>query len=325
MFVLFRDRDPRAPIRPFRSIGARSWRRQAALRSRAAQVRPRRPFAVGLRVLRLVDHSRVIRLPGGRVVPRTLITDVWYRALGRPSHGAAHDAPAARAVGPFGLIVFAHGFGLTPGTYRSLLQAWARVGYVVAAPAFPGEGKRTRRAKQVGSRQRAGRHPVRHLSAASRERLHSRPCARFDRPTGSRRRRPFRRSSSGSRSRLRQRPRTARTRSRDPCRRSARRGASPVFRHDSPALLAIQGTAETVQAPAATHAFFALARPPRFLLQLLGAGHESPYELPRWRHVLARVGTAFFDRYLRRRQPGALGRLLRAGRDAGTSSLTARP
>jgi hypothetical protein len=35
------------------------------------------------------------------------------------------------------LIVFAHGFALVPGTYSALLDAWARAGYVVAAPIFP--------------------------------------------------------------------------------------------------------------------------------------------------------------------------------------------
>src|SRR6476469_7805203 len=46
----------------------------------------------------------------------------------------AHDPTAG---GPHPLIVFAHGFALTPGTYSRLLRAWTRAGYVVAAPVFP--------------------------------------------------------------------------------------------------------------------------------------------------------------------------------------------
>ena len=43
--------------------------------------------------------------------------------------------PATR--GPHPLIVFAHGFALTPATYSRLLRAWTQAGYVVAAPVFP--------------------------------------------------------------------------------------------------------------------------------------------------------------------------------------------
>src|SRR5690348_400527 len=43
---------------------------------------PRPPFAVGLRILRLVDHSRHITLPSGASVPRGLVTYVRYPALG---------------------------------------------------------------------------------------------------------------------------------------------------------------------------------------------------------------------------------------------------
>jgi dienelactone hydrolase len=39
--------------------------------------------------------------------------------------------------GPWPLVVFAHGFNTTPDDYASLLEAWARAGYVVAAPTFP--------------------------------------------------------------------------------------------------------------------------------------------------------------------------------------------
>ena len=94
-------------------------------------------FAVGLRVLRLVDASRTIELPTGTTEPRTLTTEVRYPALGAPDGTDLLDAPTARADGPFPLVVFGHGFAVTPALYARLLQSWARAGYVVAAPVFP--------------------------------------------------------------------------------------------------------------------------------------------------------------------------------------------
>ena len=39
--------------------------------------------------------------------------------------------------GPFPLVVFAHGYDLTPDTYANLLDVWVKAGFVVAAPLFP--------------------------------------------------------------------------------------------------------------------------------------------------------------------------------------------
>ncbi len=79
------------------------------------------PHGFGVRVFRFVDHTRTIALPGGRRVARTVVTIVRY-----PSAG-----------GPHPLIVFGHGYTLTPASYATLLDAWASAGYVVAAPIFP--------------------------------------------------------------------------------------------------------------------------------------------------------------------------------------------
>ncbi len=39
------------------------------------------------------------------------------------------------------LIVFGHGFAVTPAYYWRLLRSWAQAGYVVAAPVFPLENQ----------------------------------------------------------------------------------------------------------------------------------------------------------------------------------------
>src|SRR5262249_57735523 len=75
--------------------------------------------------------------PEGRSEPRTLVTDVRYPAVGSASITDASNAAPDRADGPFPLVVFGHGLAETPDLYKRLLQAWARAGYVVAAPLFP--------------------------------------------------------------------------------------------------------------------------------------------------------------------------------------------
>src|SRR5262249_30078659 len=87
--------------------------------------------------LRLVDTSRSVQLPDGTRRPRTLLTYVRYPALAAAGKTDVHDAPSARADGAFPLVVFGHGFALTPQLYARVLQRWARAGYVVAAPVFP--------------------------------------------------------------------------------------------------------------------------------------------------------------------------------------------
>jgi dienelactone hydrolase len=95
----------------------------------AAPSAPSGPIPVAQVALPLVDTSR--KAGSG---PRVLTTSVWYpAAAGSPDNVAA---PAASG-GPFPLIVFAHGYNVTPAAYAGLLRSWARAGYVVAAPTFP--------------------------------------------------------------------------------------------------------------------------------------------------------------------------------------------
>ncbi len=97
---------------------------------------PRAPFAVGLRTLVFVDSSRTIRLRMGNG-PRRPVTLIPYPAPGRPSGVERSGARPLRGAGRFPLIVFGHGFAVTPQPYAPLPRAWARAGYVVVAPIFP--------------------------------------------------------------------------------------------------------------------------------------------------------------------------------------------
>jgi dienelactone hydrolase len=284
-------------------------------------------FAVGLRVLRLVDPSRTIRLKGGRSEPRTLVTEVRYPAVGAPGATDALDAPAASAGGPYPLIVFGHGFAVTAKPYVRLLQSWARAGYVVAAPAFP-----LSNANAPGGPDEADLiNQPRDMSFVISSLLSlsgsgSGPLADLLDPgqiavAG---------HSDGAETALAV---AYSRRFRDP-----RIGAAVIlagaemqdvggygFVRGSPPLLAAQGTADTFNEPRYTSAYFKLARRPKFLLSLLGAGHLPPfsYEQPQLT-IVERVTIAFLDRYLKR-EPSPLQRLLSLGDVAGDSALLAEP
>lgn len=291
--------------------------------------KPPRPssFAVGLRVLRLVDKSRTIQLPDGATEPRTLLTYVRYPALGAPGRSEQPNAAAARKDGPFPLVVFGHGFAVTPGLYTHLLQSWARAGYVVAAPVFPLEN-----ADALGGPNESDlpHQPadmsfvISRILAVSRARAG--PLAGLINPAqigvaGH--------SDGGD---------TALTLAYNRHFRDPRVSAAIIlsgaeipgvsgftFPRGSPPLLATQGTADTVNPPSATDAFFEIARRPKYLLSLLGAEHIPPYstEQPQLGIVEA-VTKAFLDGYLKHR-PGALRRLVSRGNVPGTSTLLAKP
>jgi dienelactone hydrolase len=284
-------------------------------------------FAVGLRVLRLVDTSRTITLPNGTSVPRTLVTYVRYPALGPSDRTDLPNAPAARADGPFPLIIFGHGFAETPTLYAQLLQSWARAGYVVAAPVFPLESADAPGGPDESdlTNQPADMSVVisRVLEASS---AGSGPFAGLVDPshvavTGQ--------SDGGD---------TALAVAYDPTYRDPRVDAAVIlsgaeipgiggftFPAGSPPLLATQGTADTLNPPGATNAFFYVARRPKYLLRLFGAGHLPPYshQQPQL-GIVEQVTLAFLDGYLKHR-PGALQRLVSIGSVPGTASLLAEP
>jgi dienelactone hydrolase len=96
-------------------------------------------YAVGTRTLTFVDPSRPTSpngsFPGAPT--RTLPTEFWYPATGADGGAPAADTPPDRQHGPYPLVLFAHGYNVTPDFYAPLLERWAAAGYVVAAPVFP--------------------------------------------------------------------------------------------------------------------------------------------------------------------------------------------
>jgi dienelactone hydrolase len=238
------------------------------------------PPSVRLRVLHLVDPSRRAHFSNGTSGPRVLVTYVRYPARGR---------------GPFPLIVFGHGFALTPQSYTPLLDTWARAGYVVAAPVFP-----------VGNANAPGGPDERDIVnqpgdmsfVVSRLTASTSPLHGLVDP----KRIAFAGQSDGAE--------TAFAASYD--RRYFDRrvdaavilsgAAFPGFTGParSPPLLAVQGTSDPINSPSNTAAYYQLARRPKFLLWLVGATHLPPYTTrDRWAAVVDRATTAFLDHYLR--------------------------
>ena len=73
-----------------------------------------------------------------------------------------------------------------------------------------------------------------------------------------------------------------------------------TFPSSGPALLAVQGTADPINKPQETYAYYDVAPRPKYLLRLNGASHLPPYteEGPQL-DLVARVTTAFFNAYLK--------------------------
>lgn len=288
---------------------------------------PRSAFAVGLRTVHLVDGSRAFTLPNGTVQPRTLVTYVRYPATGAAGRADHPGAPAARDQGPFPLVVFGHGFSVTPSLYSQLLHAWAQAGYVVAAPVFPLEN-----ANAPGGPNEADltnqpgdmRFVISQMLAASSRA--SDPLAGLIDPgaiavAGQ--------SDGGD---------TALAVAYDSRFRDPRVGAAVIlsgaeipatgsftFLPGSPPLLATQGTADNINPPNLTSAFFEAATRPKYLLRLLGAEHLPPYSTQQPQlAIVERVTIAFLDGYLKHR-PAALQKVPALGTVPGTASLLAEP
>jgi predicted dienelactone hydrolase len=82
-----------------------------------------RPFAFTVRHVEFVDRTRPTADPGDAAYSptRVLPTDIYL--------------PAASSPRP--LIMFSHGYHGAPRKFSKLFSAWARAGYIVAAPRFP--------------------------------------------------------------------------------------------------------------------------------------------------------------------------------------------
>lgn len=282
----------------------------------------RGPFPVGEVVLRYTDPRRLVHHAGKRAQPRSLETVILYPGIGDPAHVSARDIRPATAAGPFPLVVFGHGYDSTPAIYTRLLQAWARAGYVVAAPVFPLSNAHAPGGADESDivNQPADMSLVitRILAAAGAHHgiLSQLVDAHEVAVSG---------QSDGAA--------TALATAYDTRYLDRRVDAAVIlsgaemmpgnyFRGRNPPLLATQGTADRINLPKYTYEFFRAAHAPKFLVRLLGAGHIGPYtnEQPQL-GVVERVTVAFLDRYLKR-LPDARSQLWKAGDTPAVAKLS---
>jgi dienelactone hydrolase len=279
-------------------------------------------YAVGEAVIKLVDHSRTVTYPGRRPEPRALTTVIRYPIAGRPSRADVLGQRPLTSAGPFPLVVFGHGFAVTPATYYRLLHAWAQAGYVVAAPVFPLENAHA----PGGPNESDLANQPQDMRFVISALLSSRgPFAGLI----DRRAVAVAGQSDGGETALAVAydRRFEDSRVRAAVILSGAQLPGGLLRPASPglALLATQGTADTINLPARTYAFVDAVPRPKFLERLIRAGHLPPYAGHQPQEgIVERTTTAFLDGYLKRRS-GTVTRMRRAGDVAGVGMLTALP
>lgn len=229
--------------------------------------------------------------------------------------------------GPFPLIVFGHGYTLTPAPYSDLLNAWAKAGYVVAAPVFPFENQNAPGGPNENDlpNQPADMSLVISSLQTPQDPAASRISGMVD----------FSRiavsghSDGGD---------TALAVAYDQSVRDTRVKAAMILSgaedplappftmaQDGPPLLAIQGTADPINPPDATYSFFAQAARPKYLLKMIGAGHLPPYAQPGPElAAVEKMTLAFLHQYLKGGS-SVLSRYVKAGSAGDDSALTAEP
>ncbi len=266
---------------------------------------PTGPFAVGLRTVTFVDHSRLVYPPHtrtGKPGPRVLHTYVWYPAQGPAGTAPLRGAVPASAAGPYPLVVSAHGFALGPLSYAWMLEWWARAGYVVAAPAFP----LTNPNAIGGLNERDMPNQPGDVSFVISQMIaSSRTSGSFLSGLIEPSRIGVAGQSDGGD--------TVLASAYGSCCRDPRVDAAIVMAGQAmpfggrffgasktPPLLVIQGSADTVNAPAFSTQIYGMGRPPKYLLWLKGADHLQPFaQRDPYAALVRKVSLEFLDEYLK--------------------------
>ncbi len=287
---------------------------------------PRPPFRVGTLALDLSEPAAATIATGHTAVGapvRLLPTVVRYPAVGRPNGRENPAAAPARAAGPFPLIVFSQGYAMPPSAYSWLLDAWTSAGFIVAAPTYPHTDPN---APEGLNESDIVNHPadLRFVIAA----LRAPPRAK-----------PLRGLIDGSRVAIAGQSDggdvTLAVAANSCCRDRAVKAAvilsgaelqafgGSYYAAGSTPLLAVQGTADTINPPGCSAELYDQAPRPKYYLELIGSQHLQPYVDPGGvRALVAKAVVDFLERYLEAK-PGAERALLRDGNAAVFARLSA--
>jgi len=240
-------------------------------------------FGVGQEQISVTEPGH-IGVTGQHLGARALRVEVMY--------------PLSSGPGSLPLLLFAPGFMQCGGPYGDLLRGWASAGYVVAAVDFPRTDCRAGAAVDEADlvNQPADMSYVLTRLLAARAAPYGLIDPRQVAAAGQ--------SDGGD---------TVAALAADTCCRDPRLAATAVlsgaewapmpgryFPHRAPPMLFVQGSADTVNPPWASVQLYQTAPGrARYYLDLLGAGHTTPY----WgsnpvEQVVGRLTLAFFDRYV---------------------------
>jgi len=223
--------------------------------------------------------------------------------------------------GPWPLVVFAHGYATTPDTYLPLLDAWASAGYVVAAPFLPGE-RGDIGAAPVHSDVANEPDDLSDVISAMLSPAAPAPLVGLADPT----RVAVAGHSDGAMA--------VAALTLNSAHHDARIKAALILSGDTynvaggtygttpniPVLI-VQGTADPVNNPSSAYRLWAVARAPKALLWMLGAGHLPPLVTAGLQQDTVRAATTdFLDGELGPGD-GGLARLARDGNAPGLTSL----
>ncbi len=313
--VVVAERVSAARVRGPSEVVARPLQPRQVLEPRP-EARRGGPPGVGERTETVVEPGRVTCVPSTHVCSeRSYLLEVYYPASVPGS--AVADAPAAASATPWPLIVFAAGFDEDPSAYAPLIDAWVRAGYVVAAPRFPLSSAWALRTYGVnlGDVALADAFESDMLNEPGDLEAAYRAVAQLDAsgPLAGR-------IALGQAAAIGQSDggdvvvaSSTNTCCELPWIRAAVVLSGAIFPPfggtffaRSVPLLVVQGSADTVNPPAASQAIYDEALGPKYLEWLSGADHLEAYTTTdAYEQVVARVTVAFLDTYLRGEPPSA--------------------
>jgi dienelactone hydrolase len=242
------------------------------------------------------DGGYYVGVPGsGGTDTRQLLLTVRYPAAGVAGGDEIEDGPVAR--GRFPLVVFAHGFNAWAAIYEALLHDFAQAGFVVVAPEFPlssGALPGPARRDDIENQAADMSFLITAFQAGDVPSIVKGHVAQGKVGVAG--------HSDGGR--------TVAALAGSSCCSDPRIGAAAVLTGDeqggtgtwfddpSPAMMFVHGTQDATNPYGASLTLYADARPPKYLVAIVGGGHHEPFTTGEQEPYISAVVADFFHAYL---------------------------